>query len=101
MGCCFLHVYRLETWGILLLGCFCWPAVLAVAGLTSLLAAIAAVLLLLLLCTAAADYGGRCWCCYARVSAAVAAAAGPCALPCTALAWTLCDEGAFSDAAAA
>merc|ERR1712129_429718 len=95
MGVLFLAVYRLEAWGLLLLGCFCWPAVLAVAGLASLLVALAAVLLPLLLCTAAADYGGRCWCWCASASAAVAAAAaaGPCALPCTALAWTLWDDG--------
>merc|ERR1712129_490590 len=60
--CCFLHVYRLEAWGLLLLGCFFWSAVLAVAGLASLLVALAAVLLPLLPCTAAADYSGRCWC---------------------------------------
>merc|ERR1712129_683679 len=90
--CCFSHVYSLETWGLLLLGCFCWPAVRAVAGLTYPLVARAAVLCCCRCCceNGAAHYGGRSWLCYAGS----AAAAGPCSLHCTALAWTLRDAGA-------
>merc|ERR1712008_351709 len=89
------NVWSFAAWVLLLACCVCccWPYLSLGSSCCRV------VLLLLLLCTAAADYGGCCWCWYA--CGAVAVAAGPCALPCTTLAWTLWDDGAFFDAAVA
>merc|ERR1712129_281821 len=72
---CLSHVYSLETWDLLLLGCFCWPAARAVAGITRPLVALAAVLCCAV-ATAAVDGGCRIRRSVARRLPTTAAAAG-------------------------